>query len=81
MRVSSVRSIFWNPSPQILPLLWTRLESSPVGARLQHGAFWSLMGSFISRVLALASAVLEARIIGKISCGELGIIPLCLEEV
>lgn len=42
--------------------------------RLLSGAFWSVMGTVVSRACALAAAILAARIIGKTVYGELGII-------
>lgn len=51
-----------------------RAQSSPIAARLVHGSLWSLAGSLISRLLALAAAVFVARMLGKASYGELGII-------
>jgi O-antigen/teichoic acid export membrane protein len=51
-----------------------RAKSSPLAARLVHGLLWSFAGSLISRGLALAAAVLVARVLGKASYGELGII-------
>lgn len=51
-----------------------RAQSSPIAARLVHGSLWSLAGSLLSRLLALAAAVLVARILGKASYGELGIV-------
>jgi O-antigen/teichoic acid export membrane protein len=41
---------------------------------LVRGSFWSLAGSMASRALALVSAIVAARILGKASYGELGII-------
>src|SRR5437867_2576039 len=69
-----LRSTLRNVTPHALQGWWTRLESSPVGGRLLHGAFWSLMGTFTSRVLGLASAILVARILGKMRYGEWGMI-------
>jgi len=51
-----------------------RIESSPLGARLARGAFWSLTGAFVSRAMTLASSILVARILGRETFGELGII-------
>lgn len=51
-----------------------RGKASPLAARLVHGTLWSFAGTLISRVLALAAAVLVARMLGKASYGELGII-------
>src|ERR1700733_582512 len=61
-------------TPKFLDGLWTRLESSPLGERLLRGSFWSLLGTFASRALGLAAAILAARILGKAVYGELGII-------
>lgn len=43
-------------------------------ARFTRGVFWSLLGAIFSRSLTLAASVACARILGKISYGELGII-------
>jgi O-antigen/teichoic acid export membrane protein len=51
-----------------------RIESTPIGKRLLHGAFWSTAGTVAARALALVAAVLAARIVGKTHYGELGII-------
>jgi O-antigen/teichoic acid export membrane protein len=57
-----------------LRALRLRLESSPVGKRFVHGAFWSLTGTVVSRTAGLASSILAARIIGKTSYGQLATI-------
>jgi O-antigen/teichoic acid export membrane protein len=51
-----------------------RIEASPLGYRLAKGAFWSLVGTLLSRSLSLVSSVLVARMLGKVGMGELGII-------
>jgi len=51
-----------------------RVESSAIGKRLVRGTFWALAGTIGSRALALASAILAARILGKMHYGEWGII-------
>ncbi len=61
-------------TPRFLEGLWTRLESSPLGERLLRGSFWSLAGTFASRALGLAAAILAARILGRAVYGQLGII-------
>lgn len=53
---------------------WERLRGSPVGYRLAKGAFWSLAGTAISRGLQLLGTILVARMLGKETYGELGII-------
>ncbi len=70
----ALRSTLRNLTPHALRGLWARLGSSPIGERLLHGAFWSFMGTVSSRALALGSAILAARIIGKVTYGELGMI-------
>ena len=51
-----------------------RIENSPTGHRLTTGAFWSLSGAVVSRVLALGASILVARMLGKEEFGKLGII-------
>lgn len=60
--------------PGLLQPLWARLEASPLGYRLAHGFFWSLVGTVLSRSLSLLSSILVARMLGKVGMGELGII-------
>ncbi len=70
----SLKKTLRDLTPLFLDGLWTRIESSPLGERLLRGSFWSLLGTFISRALGLAAAILAARILGKAVYGELGII-------
>ena len=51
-----------------------RLRASPLAYRLVRQSFWSLTGSVVSRGLALAATMFAARLLGKSSYGELGII-------
>ena len=60
--------------PKSLRQFLERGRSSPIAARLLHGSLWSVAGSLISRVLALVAALLVARILGKASYGELGVV-------
>ena len=62
----------WCP-PALRPLL-ERVEGSPLGYRLASGGFWSVAGAVISRGLTLAATILIARMLGKSTYGELGII-------
>ena len=77
-RVSVVNSSWTDRCRALLPPFlrryWDRVESSPVGARLARGAFWSLMGAVISRGLGLVASILVARMLGKVGFGELGMI-------
>ena len=52
--------------------LAARLEASHLAYRLAHGAFWSLAGAVVSRILALAASVVTARVLGRSTYGELG---------
>lgn len=74
MEVSSLKSKVREMIPDALHELRARLESTSIGKRLLHGAFWSTMGTVGARALALVAAVLAARILGKTHYGELGII-------
>ena len=51
-----------------------RIEHSPIGSRLAHGAFWSVAGATTGRLLSLASSIVIARFLGKEEFGALGII-------
>lgn len=43
-------------------------------ARMAGGAFWSLSGSVLSQLVAATSAIIVARILGKLVFGEIGIV-------
>lgn len=51
-----------------------KLENSPLGRRLAHGAFWSFVGTVVSRGLNMAAMIILARILGKVEFGEVGVI-------
>lgn len=59
--------------PQSVQGLLGRYTASPLAVRLIHGSLWSFGGSLASRVFALLSAVLVARMLGKATYGQLGI--------
>ena len=61
-------------SPSCLRPIYARVEASPLACRLARGAFWSLTGAMLSRGLGLVSSILVARMLGKWSFGELGVI-------
>lgn len=60
--------------PRILIDFLQRISDSPLRSRVASGVFWSVSGGGASRLLALLSAVVIARIIGRKEFGELGII-------
>jgi O-antigen/teichoic acid export membrane protein len=70
-----LRRIASHPSvPAFLRELVASIEESSVAYRLAHGAFWSLAGTALSRLLALAASMVTARILGKAVYGEFGIV-------
>jgi O-antigen/teichoic acid export membrane protein len=54
--------------------LYERLATSSIAKRLAHGSLWSLFGSGASRILVLVAMILAARVLGRVSFGELGLI-------
>jgi len=70
----STRAATISRIPPFLRPYLKRIETSPTATRLVRGAFWSLSGALISRVLGLVSSFVVARILGKSGFGELGII-------
>ena len=60
---------------KILPSsLYERLASSSIARRLARGSLWSLFGSASARILVLVAMILVARVLGRVSFGELGLI-------
>lgn len=53
---------------------WDSRGSSPIGYRLAHGAFWSVMGTGISQSINLITLIVVVRLLGKVHFGEFGII-------
>lgn len=51
----------------------THLRTS-LAHRIAHGTFWSLIGALLSRALMLLASILVARILGKETYGEFGMI-------
>ena len=74
MAISAYNPIKNSCFPRKIRAGWQRLEASPTGSRLVKGALWSLAGSVISRGLMMAAWVLVARVLGKETYGEFGII-------
>jgi len=67
---NSIRKI----TPYYLQSYLERLQSSPLRWRFARGVFWSIAGAVISRALSLSASILVARILGRESFGEIGII-------
>lgn len=70
----NVRAIASTYCPVYLRPAFARIEASPLGLRLARGVFWSMAGAVISRGLMLVATVVVARLLGKTTYGELGMI-------
>jgi len=70
----SVKKIAYTFCPGFLHPMLARVESSPIGARLAKGVFWTMTGAITLHGLTLLAAVCVARILGKTGFGELGMI-------
>ena len=70
----SVKTVLENYCPPFLSGLKSRIQASPLGYRLARGAVWSVVGSLISRGLGLLAGVFVARLLGKHSYGQLGMV-------
>jgi O-antigen/teichoic acid export membrane protein len=62
----------WLPALLREPAL--RLRHSSLGWRLALGAFWTLTGATVARLLGLAASVVTARWLGTAAFGELGFV-------
>lgn len=62
----------WVPEP--LRRMASRIERSPLAVRVASGAFWTFAGTALSRILALAGSMVTARLLGRESFGEVGVI-------
>jgi len=51
-----------------------KLVKSPIAYRLASGAFWALLGGVVSRMFAIVSSIIIARILGKEGFGEFGMV-------
>lgn len=51
-----------------------RVLASPLACRFAKGAFWSIFGAVVSRGLTLLASIFVARLFGKTTFGELGMI-------
>jgi O-antigen/teichoic acid export membrane protein len=60
--------------PGFLAKWKARALGSSLGYRLARGAFWSLVGSLISRGMGMMAGIVVARILGKHDYGHLGIV-------
>ncbi len=50
------------------------LPENSLRARFARGTFWSLVGTVIAQGLAMIASIVTARLLGKVSFGELGMI-------
>ncbi len=60
--------------PQFLQQRINHVLASPIGGRLARGAFWSLLGTTISKGCSTISWIIVGRMLGKESFGELNMV-------
>jgi len=76
---STIQDWLLSIAPDYLIKIKDRIQASPIGARLARGMFWSLIAGCVSRFLALAASIIIARLLGKETFGQLGILQSTLE--
>lgn len=62
---------FFSPS---LRALHRRVLAVPFGERVLAGVFWSVAGTAFARALGVLASIVAARLLGRVSFGELGMI-------
>jgi len=60
--------------PAPLRYYWDNRATSPVGYRLAHGAFWSMIGTGIPQAITMITSILVARMLGKELLGQYGMV-------
>lgn len=60
--------------PSFIRLRLEQLLASPLGGRLARGAFWSLVGTTLSKGCSTISWIIVGRMLGKESFGELNMV-------
>lgn len=58
----------------MLKKIYNTINSSELYKRIANGAFWSVLGSAIAKILVLVAGIICANILGKKGYGELGLI-------
>ena len=58
----------------LMERLLRKIKSSDIAKRIATGAFWSLTGTAIGKFCVLISGIVCARILGKMTFGEFGMI-------
>lgn len=69
-----LKSIAAQGCPSVLRPGFDLVMNSPLGLRLASGTFWSMVGAVAARGLNLAAMILVARLLGKSTFGELGMV-------
>ena len=60
--------------PTPLRPYWESRSTSPIGYRIAHSGFWSMLGTGIPQAITLISSIVIARLLGKVHLGEWGMI-------
>lgn len=76
---STIQDWLLSIAPDYLTRIRDRILASPIGHRLARGTFWSLMAGCVSRSLALVASIIIARMLGKETFGQLGILQSTLD--
>jgi O-antigen/teichoic acid export membrane protein len=76
---STIQGWLHSIAPDYLLKMKDKVLASPIGARLARGTFWSLVAGCVSRSLALVASIVIARLLGKETFGQLGILQSTLE--
>jgi O-antigen/teichoic acid export membrane protein len=70
MSTAGIRALL----PTFLQDRITQVLASPIGGRLARGAFWSLLGTTLSKGCSTISWIIVGRLLGKESFGELSMV-------
>ncbi|MEQ1841417.1 MAG: oligosaccharide flippase family protein [Verrucomicrobiales bacterium] len=70
MLIARIRALL----PRFLQTRITEVLASPIGGRLARGAFWSLLGTTLSKVCSTVSWIIVGRMLGKENFGELNMV-------
>jgi O-antigen/teichoic acid export membrane protein len=60
--------------PSIFRPILNRVQQSPIGKRIVSGTFWSVVGNGFGKLFTFIAMVLVARILGKETFGDFGLV-------
>lgn len=77
----SLRDVSAEYCPHLLKPIVERIHNSPLAMRLARGTFWILCGAMISRGSMLVASIFVARILGRTTFGEFGMIRYTISTI